>query len=152
VQRKTNLMHNLSWVYFIKHLYMFWAYPPPIIRRYTICLQQLVFIVLFRWLSVVLAGSNPARTTDSHLKRTISTNICKHTVYLLNAVRTTDSHLKRKISTNICKHMVYLLNAVRTTDSHLKRTISTNPLLVTNECTKITYCSNTVLIIHIKTN
>jgi len=27
--------------------------------------------------------SNPATTTDSHLKRTISTNCCVHTVYLL---------------------------------------------------------------------
>ena len=38
-------MHNLSWVYFIERLYMFRAYPPPIIRRHTICLQQLVLIV-----------------------------------------------------------------------------------------------------------
>jgi len=27
--------------------------------------------------------SNPARTTDSHLKRTIRTNYCSHMVYLL---------------------------------------------------------------------
>jgi len=78
--KETNLMHNLSGVYFIKRLYMFgrihrlssggtpyvyknWyllslqmavccrgcsmfrAYPPPIIRRHTICLQKLVLIV-----------------------------------------------------------------------------------------------------------
>ena len=29
---------------------------------------------------VVLAGFEPARTADSHLKRTISTNCCIHTV------------------------------------------------------------------------
>jgi hypothetical protein len=27
-------------------------------------------------------GSYPARTTDNHLKRTVSTNCCKHSVYL----------------------------------------------------------------------
>ena len=39
-------------------------------------------VILFRWLSVVLVGleSNPTRTTDSHLKRIISTNCCIHTV------------------------------------------------------------------------
>jgi hypothetical protein len=36
--------------------------------------------------------------------KVISTNICKHTVYLLNPARTTDSHLKR-ISTNIHLYM-----------------------------------------------
>ena len=50
------------------------------------CIQQLVLIILFRWLSVVLVGlekstfSNPTRTTDSHLKRIISTNCRIHTV------------------------------------------------------------------------
>jgi hypothetical protein len=43
--KETNLMNNLSGVYFIKRVYMFWAYPPPIIRRHTICLQKLVLIV-----------------------------------------------------------------------------------------------------------
>jgi len=43
-----------------------------IIRRYTVW----ILIVLFWWLSVV-------RTTDSHLKRTISTNFYIYTVYLL---------------------------------------------------------------------
>jgi len=46
----------------------------------------LALIILFRWLSVVLVGlenvdcSNPTSTTDSHLKRIISTNCCIHTV------------------------------------------------------------------------
>jgi len=39
-------MHNLSSVYFVKHLYIFWAYLQPIIRRYTWWIQQLVLIVL----------------------------------------------------------------------------------------------------------
>jgi hypothetical protein len=69
--KKTNLMHNLSSVHFVKHLYMFRACLQHIIRRDTIWIQQLVLTVLCRWLSVV-----PARTTDSHLQRTISINCC----------------------------------------------------------------------------
>ena len=38
-------MHNLSAVYFVKHVYMFRAYLKPIIRRYAVWLQQLVLIV-----------------------------------------------------------------------------------------------------------
>jgi hypothetical protein len=55
---KTNLMHNLFLVYFVK-LYMFRTYLGPSSGGTTICIQQLVLIILFRWLSVVL------RTTDS---------------------------------------------------------------------------------------
>jgi len=54
IQRKTNLIHNLSSVYFVKHLYIFRPYLQPIIRRYTVWIQILVFIVLFRYLSVVV--------------------------------------------------------------------------------------------------
>jgi hypothetical protein len=49
-------MHNLISVYFVKNLYMLRAYLQPISRRYTVRIQQLVLTVLFRWLSVVLAG------------------------------------------------------------------------------------------------
>ena len=47
VQRKTNSMHNLFLVYFV-NLHMFRAYPGPSSARTTICIQQLVFIILFR--------------------------------------------------------------------------------------------------------
>jgi len=55
IQRKTNLVHSLFPVYFVKHLYMFRAYLWPIIRRYTVWIQQLVLIVflddcLLSWL------------------------------------------------------------------------------------------------------
>ena len=40
-------MHYLSSVHLVTHLYMFRAYLQPIIRRYTIWIQQLV-LVLFR--------------------------------------------------------------------------------------------------------
>jgi len=60
------------------NLYMFRAYLDPSSGGTTVCLQQLVFIILFRRLSVFLA--NPTRKTGSHLKRTISTNCCIHTV------------------------------------------------------------------------
>jgi len=61
------------YIYFIIHLYTFWVYPPPIIRRHAICLQQLVLIIfldgcLLSWLGWN-CSCNPARTTDSHLKR-----------------------------------------------------------------------------------
>ena len=49
-------------VYFVK-LYMFRAYPGPISGGTTVCVQQLVLINLFRWLSVVLVGSNPPSTS-----------------------------------------------------------------------------------------
>jgi len=63
IKRKTNLVHYLSSVYFVKHLYMFRAYLKPVIGRYVVWIQQLVLTVLFRWLSVI-----SARIRDSHLK------------------------------------------------------------------------------------
>ena len=45
-------MHNLFLVYFVS-VYMFWAYLGPSSVGTTICIQQLVLIILFRWLSVV---------------------------------------------------------------------------------------------------
>jgi len=47
IQRNPNLMHNLFPVYFVKHLYIFRAYLWPIIRRYTVWMQQLVLTVIF---------------------------------------------------------------------------------------------------------
>jgi len=47
---------QLFLVYFV-NLYMFRAYLGPSSGGTTICIQQLVLIVLFRWLSVVLVGS-----------------------------------------------------------------------------------------------
>jgi len=48
-------MHNLFLVYFVK-LYMFRAYLGQSSGGTTVCIQQLVLIILFRWLSVVLVG------------------------------------------------------------------------------------------------
>ena len=45
--RKTNLMHNLFLVYFVK-LRMFQAYLGPSSGNTTIRIQQLVLIILFR--------------------------------------------------------------------------------------------------------
>jgi hypothetical protein len=87
-------MHNLFLVYFV-NLYMFRTYLGPSSGGTTVCIQQLIliilfrwllswldWIILFRWLSVFLVGldSNSARTTDSHLKRIIGTKCCIHTV------------------------------------------------------------------------
>jgi len=54
-------MHNLFLVYFV-NLYMFRAYLGPSSGGTTVCIQQLVLIILFS------------------LKMTISTNCCIHTV------------------------------------------------------------------------
>ena len=71
VWRKTNLMRNLFLLYFV-NLYMFRAYLGPSSGVTTVCIQHLVLIILFRWLSVVLG----TRTTDN---RIISTKCCIHT-------------------------------------------------------------------------
>ena len=74
--RKTNLIYIFFLVYFV-NLYRFRACLGPSSGGKTVCIQQLVIIVLFVRLPVVL---NPSRTTDSHLKRAIGTNCCTHTV------------------------------------------------------------------------
>jgi len=48
-------MHNLFLGYFV-NLYMFRAYLGPSSGGTTVCMQQLLLIILFRWLSVVLDG------------------------------------------------------------------------------------------------
>jgi hypothetical protein len=48
-------MHNLFLVYFV-NLYKFRAYLGPSSGGTTVCMQQLVLIILFRWISVVLSG------------------------------------------------------------------------------------------------
>ena len=62
---------------------MFRTYLGPSSGCTTVCMQQFVLIILFRWLSVVLVAwldCNPTRTTDIHLQITISTICCIHTV------------------------------------------------------------------------
>ena len=80
-------MHTLFLVYFV-NLNIFRAYLGPSSEGTTVCIQQLVFIILFRWLSVVLVGlelqyqSNQDNRQSS--KRIISTNcIHVHRLYLL---------------------------------------------------------------------
>ena len=78
--KKTNLMHNLFLVYFV-NIYMFRAYLGPSSGGTTVCIQQLVLIILFRWLSAVLDELEQSnQDNSSHLKRIISTNCCIHTV------------------------------------------------------------------------
>jgi len=48
-------MHNLFLVYFV-NLYVFRAYLGPSSGGTTVCTQELVLIVIFKWLSVVLEG------------------------------------------------------------------------------------------------
>jgi len=50
-------MHNLFLVYFV-NLYMFRAYLGPSSGYTTVCIQQLVLIILFIWLSVVLVDQS----------------------------------------------------------------------------------------------
>jgi len=47
VQRETDLMHNLFSVYSV-NLYVFRIYQGPLSGGTTVCIQQLVLIILFR--------------------------------------------------------------------------------------------------------
>jgi len=55
-------MHKLFLVYFV-NLYMFRAYVGSSSGGKTVCIQHLVLIILFRWLSVVLVGLEPGQQT-----------------------------------------------------------------------------------------
>ena len=68
--KKTNLMHNLFLVYFV-NIYMFRAYLGPSSGGTTVCIQQLVLIILFRR----LLGQETVI-----YKRIINTNCCIHMV------------------------------------------------------------------------
>jgi hypothetical protein len=67
VQRKTNLMHNLFLVHFV-NLYMFRAYLGPSSGGTTVCVQKLVLIILFRWLSIVLFGLDNRQSSKKNNK------------------------------------------------------------------------------------
>jgi hypothetical protein len=75
---KSNFIHNLFLAYFVK-LYMFRAYLSPSSGVTTVCIQQLVLIIVFANDCLLSWLVNPTRTTDSHLKRIISTSCCIHT-------------------------------------------------------------------------
>ena len=57
-------MHNLFLVYFVS-LYMFRAYLDPSSGGTTVCIQQLVLIIMFRRLSVVLFQSRQDKRQSS---------------------------------------------------------------------------------------
>jgi len=111
-------MHNLLLAYFVT-LYTFRAYLGSSSGGTTVCIQQLVLIILFRCLSVVLVGlgcqSNPTSTTNSHLKRIISTNCCIHTVvppdhetrYAQNMYR-----LMKYTKNKLCIKLVFLYTVI----------------------------------------
>jgi len=64
VYRKTNLMHNLFLVYFV-NLYMFLAYLGLSSGGTTVCIQQLVLVILCRWLSVDLQDNRQSSTVTT---------------------------------------------------------------------------------------
>ena len=72
-------MHNLFLVYFV-NFYMFRAYLGPSSGGTTLCMQQLVLIILFRLLSIVRVRLFQSNPDNSHLKRIGNTNCCMHTV------------------------------------------------------------------------
>jgi len=74
--KKTNLMHNLFLVYFVKR-YMFQVYLNPSSGGTTVCIGTYYFF-LDDFCCPGWIGSTPTRITDSHLKRIISTNCCIH--------------------------------------------------------------------------
>jgi len=60
-------MHNLFLVYFV-NLYMFRAYLGPSSGGTTVCIQQLLLILL-RWLSVVLFGEQSNQDNGQSKKK-----------------------------------------------------------------------------------
>ena len=66
-------MHNLFLVYLIK-IYMFRAYLGPSSGGTTVCMQQLVLIILFRRLSVFLVGFSLHDYIDKHGHQNIKKN------------------------------------------------------------------------------
>jgi len=61
-----NIKKRLFLVYFF-NLYMFRAYLGPSSGGITVCIQQLVLIILFRWLSVVLVGMEQPNQDNRHV-------------------------------------------------------------------------------------
>jgi len=132
-------MHNLFLAYFI-NLYIFRAYLGPSSGGTTVCIQQLVLIIFFKMTdSVVLVGlgSNPTRTTDSHLKRIINTN-CIHTVvppddgprYAWNMQR-----LTKYIKNKLCIRLVFLYTSLArynryVTINHTRETTSNTSKII----------------------
>jgi len=111
-------MHNIFLVYFV-NLYIFRAYLGPSSGGTAVCTQQPVLIIrlddcLLSWLDWY-CSSNPTRTTDSHLKRIITTNCCIHTVvppddgprYARNMLRLT-KYTKNKV----CIKLVFLYTII----------------------------------------
>jgi hypothetical protein len=80
-------MHNLFVVYFV-NLYMFRAFLGPLSGGTTYVYNNwYVYNIWFQLIPIGMyttIGSNPTRSTDSHLKRIISTNCCIHTVVPLD--------------------------------------------------------------------
>ena len=72
-------MHSLFLVHFI-NLYMFWAYLGPWSGGTTACIQKLVLIIIFRWLSVVLVGFQDNRQSSKKIMVPIAVYIL---LYLL---------------------------------------------------------------------
>jgi len=61
---------------------MFRSYLSPSSGGATVCIQQLVLIILCRWLSVVLVGFHSNQDKRQSSKKIINTNFCIHTVVL----------------------------------------------------------------------
>ena len=100
-------MHNLFLVYFV-NLYMFRVYPDPSSGSTTVCVQQLVLLFfledsLLSWMD----WNNTSRTTDSHLKRIISTNCSINTVVPLDGRPGYTSNMYRL--TKYTKNKLYFL-------------------------------------------
>ena len=65
--KKNHLMHNLFLVYFA-NLYTFRAYLGPSSGGTTVCIQQLVLIILFRRLTFVVVGANQDKSPKKNNK------------------------------------------------------------------------------------
>jgi hypothetical protein len=77
---KTNLMHKLFVVHFV-NLYMFRAYISPSSGGTTVCIQQMVFIIPFRRVSVVLGGLVPIQRGQQNIKKWLLSSFMFFTLF-----------------------------------------------------------------------
>jgi len=143
-------MHNLFLVYFV-NLYMFRPYLGPSSGGTTVCIQQLGIIVLIRWQFIVLIEFQTNPITDSHLKRTIRTSCCIHTVvppddgtrYARNMYRLT-KYAKNKlcIKLDFLYTRTYIKNfswSILSLKAQLPVNIRSLPLVVRICCTRLIF-------------
>jgi len=69
-----------------RQTYMFRAYLCPSSGGTTVCIQQLVFIIIFRWLSVVLVGLEQSNQDNRQQTKYTKSKLCIKLVFIYTIV------------------------------------------------------------------